>query len=83
VSIDTVYACRMSVLIAAGSWASRAGLLSAADGFTPAGSRAPCSAVASSLASRLENTAPKTDTPNDPPIVRKKVTPEVAAPRSA
>ena len=67
----------------AGSLSRMAGLPSAADGCTPAGSVAPCSALASCPASRLLNTEPKIATPNDPPIVRKNVTPDVAAPRSA
>ena len=33
--------------------------------------------------SRLVNTAPKSETPIEPPMVRKKVTVEVATPRSA
>ena len=35
------------------------------------------------LDSWLVKMAPKTDTPKAPPIVRKNVTPDVAAPRSA
>jgi hypothetical protein len=31
----------------------------------------------------LAKIAPKTDTPNEPPMLRKKVAPDVAAPRSA
>ena len=49
----------------------------------PGGSVRPCSAAASLLASWLVKIAPNTDTPKAPPIVRKNVTPDVAAPRSA
>ena len=49
----------------------------------PAGSVRPRSAAASLLADWLVKIAPNTDTPKAPPIVRKNVTPDVAAPRSA
>ncbi len=49
----------------------------------PLGSVLPASAAPSWCASWLAKMAPNTDTPNDPPMVRKNVTPEVAAPRSA
>ena len=54
-----------------------------AGGADAARQRDPCSAEASSLASRFEKIAPKIDTPNAPPMLRKKVTPDVAVPRSA
>ena len=48
----------------------------------PAGSAAPCSATARSPGSTATNTAPNTAVPNDPPMDRKNVAPEVPAPRS-
>ena len=80
---DSTYACRMSACSAAGSRFSAAGLAWAEAGLNPRGSGAPCSAAARLAASRLEKIDPKMATPNEPPMVRKNVTLEVAAPRSA
>ena len=68
---------------AAGSLWISTGLACAAPGLKPGGSRTPRSSATISVASRLENTAPKIATPNEPPMDRKKVAPEVAVPRSA
>ena len=76
-------ACCTPSLTAAGSLFSRAGLAGAPVALRPPGRVTPCSAEASSMASRFEKIAPKIDTPNAPPMLRKKVTPEVAVPRSA
>jgi hypothetical protein len=48
----------------------------------PAGSLTPRRAAAISVASRLAKIAPKIEVPKVPPMVRKNVAPEVAAPRS-
>ena len=59
-----------------------------ADGFSalrlkPAGTLARCSAWSTLESSRLENRAPNTAVPKEPPIMRKKVTPDVAVPSSS
>ena len=77
------YACPIASLSAAGSVFSSAGLAWELAALNPGGSVIPRNAAASSRASWLEKIAPNTDTPKAPPILRKKVTPDVAAPRSA
>lgn len=49
----------------------------------PAGRRTRASALVRALARRLAKIEPKMATPIEPPIDRKKVTPDVAAPGSA
>jgi hypothetical protein len=69
-------------LIAGGSFFNSSGSAAALATLNPCGRVTPRSAEASSLASRLENIAPNTETPKAPPMLRKNVTPDVAAPRS-
>jgi hypothetical protein len=57
-------------------------LASSAATLNPWGSRTPRTADATSAASRLAKIAPKIEVPKVPPIVRKNVAPDVAAPRS-
>ena len=52
------------------------------EALNPAGRLLPCRAAVSLPESWLVKIAPKIDTPKAPPIVRKNVTPDVAAPRS-
>ena len=49
---------------------------------SPAGSRTPCSWVARLPTRTLEKIAPKMAVPNEPPMDRKNVAPEVATPSS-
>jgi hypothetical protein len=62
---------------------SRFLLDSMAAALNPAGRLTPRSALARLCVSWLVKIAPNTETPNEAPIDRKNVTPEVAAPRSA
>ena len=57
--------------------------LAPAEALIPLGSGMPCNAAAMSPASTPEKTAPKTEVPNEPPMERKNVAPDVPAPRSA
>ena len=65
-----------------GRWWSTAGL-APVDAAEPAGQRDAVQRAGESPASTPEKIAPKTEAPNDPPMERKNVAPEVAAPRSA
>ena len=50
---------------------------------SPDGALVRWSAFSTLLTTRLAKMAPNTAVPNDPPIIRKKVTPEVAVPSSS
>ena len=67
--------------MAAGRWWMAAGL--SALTLNPVGGRFRWRALRTFPMSRLEKMAPNTAVPNEPPIMRKKVTPEVAVPSSS
>ena len=73
----SVYAATTAVCWASGRACTASGVVTAS-GLTPVWA----STSAREGASRLAYTVPKTAVPNALPIVRKKVTPEVATPRS-
>ena len=77
------YACCTSALMAAGSFFSNAGSAAALATWSPGGSGDASQRRDQLAGQALEKIAPNTETPNAPPILRKKVTPEVAVPRSA